>query len=146
MQCIQACLQWMTDVIYDWFAILCTYISKEYYLNNYTVWQSCWLPLWSSGQNSWLQIQTSGLDSQRYQIFWEVVGLECGPLSLVSTIEALLERKSSGSSLGIWEYSRRDPSRWPYGTLYPSKGGTNFADKWRSLSWYSSLVNSGHRV
>jgi hypothetical protein len=37
----------------------------------------------SSGQSSWLQIQRSGFDSQRYQIFWEVVGLEQGPLSLV---------------------------------------------------------------
>jgi hypothetical protein len=27
------------------------------------------LPLWSSGQSSWLQIQMSGLDSQRYPIF-----------------------------------------------------------------------------
>jgi hypothetical protein len=32
-------------------------------------------------------------DSQRYQIFWEVVGLERGPLSLVRIIEELLERK-----------------------------------------------------
>jgi hypothetical protein len=43
-----------------------------------------------------LQIQRPGFDSQRYQIFWEVVGLERGPLSLVSAIEELLERKSSG--------------------------------------------------
>jgi hypothetical protein len=28
-----------------------------------------------------------GLDSQRYQIFWEIVGLERGPLSLVSARE-----------------------------------------------------------
>jgi hypothetical protein len=40
-----------------------------------------------------------GFDSLRYQIFWEVVGLERGPLSLVSKTEELLERKSSGSSL-----------------------------------------------
>jgi hypothetical protein len=26
-------------------------------------------PLWSSGQNSWLQVQKSGFDSWRYQIF-----------------------------------------------------------------------------
>jgi hypothetical protein len=32
-----------------------------------------------------------------YQIFWEVVGLERGPLSLVSTTEGLLDRKSSDS-------------------------------------------------
>jgi hypothetical protein len=77
-------------------------------------------PLWSSGQSSWLQIQRSGFDSQRYKIFW-VVGLERGPLSLVSTIEELLERKSSGSSLEDREYGRRDSSRWPGGTLYSEK-------------------------
>jgi hypothetical protein len=37
--------------------------------------------------------------SWRYQIFWEVVGLEWGPLSLVRITEELLERKSSGSGL-----------------------------------------------
>jgi hypothetical protein len=50
-------------------------------------------PLWSIGQSSWLQIQRSGFDLWRYQIFWEVVGLKRGPLSLVSTIEELLGRK-----------------------------------------------------
>jgi hypothetical protein len=50
-------------------------------------------------KNSWLQIQRSGFDSRRYQIFWEVLGLERGPLSLVSTTEELLERKNSGSGL-----------------------------------------------
>jgi hypothetical protein len=38
-----------------------------------------------------------GFDSRRYQMFWEVVGLERGPLSLVSITEELLEWKSSGS-------------------------------------------------
>jgi hypothetical protein len=33
-----------------------------------------------------------GFDSQRYQIFWEVVDLERGPLSLVRLTEELLER------------------------------------------------------
>jgi hypothetical protein len=41
----------------------------------------------------------------------KVVGLERGPLSLVSTIEELLERKSSGSGLENREYGCRDPSR-----------------------------------
>jgi hypothetical protein len=45
------------------------------------------------------------------------VGLEGGPLTLVSTIEELLERKSSGSGLEIREYGRRDPSRWPQSLL-----------------------------
>jgi hypothetical protein len=60
-------------------------------------------------------------DSRGYQIFWEVVGLEWGPLSLVTTIEELLERKSSGSGLESLEYDRRDPLRWPRGSVYPQK-------------------------
>jgi hypothetical protein len=63
---------------------------------------------------------------------WEVVGLEQDPLSLLSTTEELLERKSNGTGLESREYDRRDPSRWP--------SGTNFADK----RW--SLVDSGHTV
>jgi hypothetical protein len=39
------------------------------------------------------------------------VGLERGPLSLVSTIEELLGRKSSGSGVENLDYVRRDPSR-----------------------------------
>jgi hypothetical protein len=62
-----------------------------------------------------------GLDSRRYQIFWEVVGLERGPLSLASTIEELLGRNSSGSGLENWEYGLGDPLRWPRDTLYPQK-------------------------
>jgi hypothetical protein len=64
-------------------------------------------PLWSSGQSSWLQIQRSGLNSRCYKNFWEVVCLEQGPLSLLSAIEKLLERKSIGSGLEIREYGHR---------------------------------------
>jgi hypothetical protein len=78
-------------------------------------------PLWSTGQSSWLHIQRPGFNSRRYQISWEVVDPERGSLSLVSTIEELLERKSSGFCLEIREYGRRDPSRWPRGTLYLQK-------------------------
>jgi hypothetical protein len=49
------------------------------------------------------------------------MGLERGPLSLVSTIEELLERKSSGSGPESQEYGRRDPLRWSRDTLYPQK-------------------------
>jgi hypothetical protein len=76
-------------------------------------------PLWSSGQSSWLQIQRSGFDSWRYHIFWGVVGLERGSLSLVRTVEELLGRNSSGSGLESREYGCRDPSHWPRGTHYP---------------------------
>jgi hypothetical protein len=50
--------------------------------------------------------------------------LERGPISLVmSTIEELLERKSSSSGLESREYGRKDPSRWPHGTPLSAKGG-----------------------
>jgi hypothetical protein len=62
-----------------------------------------------------------GFHSRRYQIFWEVVGLERGSLSLVSTIEELLEWKSSGYGLENREYGRGDLLRWPRDTLYPQK-------------------------
>jgi hypothetical protein len=55
--------------------------------------------LWALIYISYMQIQRSGFDTQRYQIFWEVVGLERGPLSLVNTIEEALGRKNSGSGL-----------------------------------------------
>jgi hypothetical protein len=47
--------------------------------------------------------------SRRYQIFWEVMVLELVPLSLVSTIEELFGRNSSGSGLENREYGRWDP-------------------------------------
>jgi hypothetical protein len=40
-------------------------------------------------------------------MLWVVVGLERGPVSLVSTIEELLERKSSGSGIENRDYGRR---------------------------------------
>jgi hypothetical protein len=49
------------------------------------------------------------------------VGVERGPLSLVSTIEELLVRNSSGSGLENREYGRGDPLPWPRDTLYPQK-------------------------
>jgi hypothetical protein len=52
-----------------------------------------------------------GFDFWPNQIFCEVVGLERGPLSPVSTIEELLGRNSSGSGLENREYGRGDPLR-----------------------------------
>jgi hypothetical protein len=49
------------------------------------------------------------------------MGLERGPLSLVSTIQELLERKSSGSGLEIREYGQRDHPQVQY-TLVISLG------------------------
>jgi hypothetical protein len=53
------------------------------------------------GQSSWLQIQSPEFDSRRYQIFWEVVGLEFGQENRIN--------------------DRGDPLRWPRDTLYPQK-------------------------
>jgi hypothetical protein len=103
-------------------------------------------PLFSSGQSSWLQIHRSGFDSRRYQIFWEVVGLERGPLSLVSTIEELRGRKSSGSGLERREYGRRRSVTLTMWHPLSAKVITNFADKRRSLGRHSSLANSGRGV
>jgi hypothetical protein len=50
--------------------------------------------MWSSGHGPWLQTQRSRFDSLRYQIFWELLGLERGPLSLVMIIEELFQGNS----------------------------------------------------
>jgi hypothetical protein len=90
-------------------------------------------PYWDS-KSKWRKYRLCGLvvrvqaihpevrfDPRRYQIFWEVVGQERDSLSLMSTNEQLLGRKCSGPGLERREYGRRDPSRWPRGTLYPQK-------------------------
>jgi hypothetical protein len=102
-----------------------------------------WPPLWSSGQSSWLQIQRSWVrfDSRRYQIFWEVTGLERSSLNLVSTTEELFGIKSSGSGLENRVYGRGDPLRWARDTSI-RKSGTNFVEKRRSLGIVSSRTKA----
>jgi hypothetical protein len=158
------CFLWGTNWIYVYYVEKCRLPlwsnGQSSWLQNGDVmcflWGTNWIylcyveesrpSLWSSGQSSWLQIQRPRFDSRSYHIFWEVVRLERGPLSLVSTTEELLERKSSFFGLEIREYSPRDPSIWPRVTPLFSKVGTNFADKRRSLGPYSSLADSGHGV
>jgi hypothetical protein len=52
-------------------------------------------PLWSGGESSWLQIRRPGFNPGTTKK--NVVGLERGSLSLVSTTEELLDRKVAAS-------------------------------------------------
>jgi hypothetical protein len=76
--------------------------------------------------------------------FWEVVGLERDPPSLLSTTEEILSRKSSGFGLENREFGRGDPSGSPRYILYsqtlalttPSSGG--FLSRYSSFAWVVS--------
>jgi ribosomal protein L37E len=77
-------------------------------------------PLWSISQSSWLQIRRPGFDSRHYQ------GKKCSGSGTRSIQPreynwGATRQKRSGSCLENREYGRRDPSRWPRGTLYPQK-------------------------
>jgi hypothetical protein len=73
------------------------------------------------------------------------MGLKWGPISLMSTIEELRKRKSSGSGLENGEYGLgiRDAGHVAF---LSTKVGNKFADKRRSLGRYSSLADQGHGV
>jgi hypothetical protein len=55
--------------------------------------------VWFSVRDCGYRSRGPGFDFRPYQLFWEVGGLEQGALSLMRTIEELLEWKSSGSGL-----------------------------------------------
>jgi hypothetical protein len=55
-----------------------------------------------------LVVRGPGFDSWHYQKSWGVVGLEQGPLSLMSTIEELLGRSINGSGVESQEYGHGD--------------------------------------
>jgi hypothetical protein len=125
----------------------CTHISQLLSLHFTLIhlYYPHWPPLWSSGQCSRLHIQRSGFDSQLYQIFLEVVRVEQGPLSLLSTIEELSKKKSSGSCLENREYGRRGTTALT--TRHPSiRKSWHYADKRRSIVRYSSFADSSHGI
>jgi hypothetical protein len=53
--------------------------------------------------------RVTGFNLRHYQIFVDVVGLEQGAVSLLSTTEELLQSKSSGFGLEIRKYGHRVP-------------------------------------
>jgi hypothetical protein len=72
------------------------------------------------------------------------VGQERSPLSLVSTIEELLERESSRSALQNRDYGRRGFVTLTIWYRISELVDTKFVDKLRSLGLYSSLTDSAH--
>jgi hypothetical protein len=83
-----------------------------------------------------------GFDSQSCQIFWEVVGLEWGPLSLMNTTEEVLGRNINGFSPESQEYCRGDPLHWLFAIVRSQTKATEFspppppqAFSWRTFQW-----------
>jgi hypothetical protein len=103
-----------------------------------TVWVNtdrlCGLVVRVSGYRS----RGPGFDSRRFQIFWEALGLEQGPLSLVRTTEELLGRNISGfgqenrdwRSGGSAALTTQHPLSAKVGTTSPTSGGRSVGIVW----------------
>jgi hypothetical protein len=91
--------------------------------------------------SSWLQIQRSGFDSRRYQIFWEVVGLERVHSALWVQLRSYLEEKVAAP---VWKSKNTAVGIRHSGHMALSISenvGTDFAHKRLSLGRYSSIAD-----
>jgi hypothetical protein len=82
------------------------------------------LPLWSSGQSFWLQIQRSWFRFPALPDFLASSGSGMGSTQPREDNWGATWRKSSGSGLENRHNDRGNPLRWPPDTLYPQKVGT----------------------
>jgi hypothetical protein len=83
-------------------------------------------------ESSWLQIRRPGFDSRHYQK--EVVGLEQGPLSLVSTTEELLDRKVAAP---VWKTGNT-----AVGIRYADHVAPSIRTSWQSLRRQAAVARS----
>jgi hypothetical protein len=135
-------LLWVTSQIRDLLWVRCfnklpataMVIRIELYVNG-PISAFCGL----QGKSSWLQIQRSGCDSHRYHIFPKSTGSWLQLRSNLNEKVAASAWKTEITAIG-------DPPRWPRDISLSAKVSTNFAEKWRSLGWYSSLVDKGHGI
>jgi hypothetical protein len=105
---------------FPWHKVACNLLKLyTYFFFNYTFWPDrlCNLVVRVLGYRS----RCCEFDSRRYQIYWEVVGLERGPLSLVRIIEELLERTVAAPVYKAEINGRGNSLRWPRNTLCPLK-------------------------
>jgi hypothetical protein len=99
-------------------------------------------PLWSSGCSSWLLTQRSWVRFPALPNFLHSKGSVTGSTQPREGKWGATWKKSSASGLEKWDQRPWEILRADHVTpLYPQKLGIKFADKWRSLSRYSSLVD-----
>jgi hypothetical protein len=85
-----------------------------------------------------------GFDFRRHQISWEVVGLERVHSASWVQLRSYFRGKVTALVYKTEITAVGDPLQWLRDTSLYSKVDTNFADKRRSLIWYSSVSDSDH--